>query len=106
MTLFKGLHTLDSLFCVVSWMIHDDDLCCDSCSWVPFVQPLLFFRKILQLLYSLRNKGIKAVTGVLGTFSKGAQDQQGTALQQQGTHEQLSPHRKTVVDHPGNNTDY
>ncbi len=63
------------------------------------VLSLLFFRKRLQLLYSLRNKSIKAVTGVLGTFSKGAQEQQGT-------HEQLSPHRKTVVDHPGSNTDY
>ncbi len=30
----------------------------------------------------------------------------GTAQDQQGTHEQLSQNRKTVVDHPGNDTQY
>ncbi len=36
MTLFKSLHTLNSLYCVVTWMIHSCVfLFSDSCSWVP-----------------------------------------------------------------------
>ncbi len=54
MTPFKSLHTLVSLYCVVSWMIHSCVfLFSDSCSWVPClswtVKLLLFFRKILQV---------------------------------------------------------
>jgi len=62
-------------------------------------------KRWITKLYSHCWKGFKYAED-LGKPKNVQELEDFSAQDQQGTHEQLSQNRKTVVDHPGNDTQY